>query len=134
MKKQYNFLSPISSSLGFTMIELLVAATIMIVLTTIGLVSYRSINQRARNGKRKADLEQVRSALEQYRVDESTYPQTESFNGMVTTISEYISAQAITDPKNIDPYVYTYSSTDGRDYTVCATLEPDEEGYCLVNP
>ena len=68
----------IKSILGFTMIELLVAATILSILAAIGLVSFNSANVRARDGKRKADLEQARSALELYRSDVGYYPKSYS--------------------------------------------------------
>ncbi|MCL4208570.1 hypothetical protein KJZ63_02975, partial [Patescibacteria group bacterium] len=64
MNKKYGF-----NLFGFTMIELLVVTTIIIILTSIGLVSYTSANRSARNGKRKADMEMVRQALVLYRTD-----------------------------------------------------------------
>ena len=59
---------------GFTFIEILVSVTIIAVLIAIGVASYASVNRRARDAKRKSDLEQVRSALEQYRADIGSYP------------------------------------------------------------
>jgi prepilin-type N-terminal cleavage/methylation domain-containing protein len=53
-------LFPKQSKGGFTMIELLVVTTIIIVLSTIGLISFRQTGMNARNGKRKADLENIR--------------------------------------------------------------------------
>jgi general secretion pathway protein G len=59
---------------GFTLLELLVTATLIAVLTVIGIVSYNSVNKRSRDVKRKSDLEQIRSALEMYRTDNGYYP------------------------------------------------------------
>jgi prepilin-type N-terminal cleavage/methylation domain-containing protein len=124
------------SSFGFTMIELLVAATILAVVSGIGLVSFTSANIRARDGKRKGDLENVRSSLEQYRTDIGSYPVGNVWDDMITTVynAEYLNAQTMYDPKNATPYVYTYTSADGRTYQVCATLEATEAAYCLTNP
>jgi len=61
---------------GFTFIEILVSVTIIAVLIAIGVASYASVNRRARDAKRKSDLEQIRSALEQYRADFGSYPDT----------------------------------------------------------
>lgn len=121
---------------GFTMIELLVVATIIIVLTTIGLVSYSQANQNARNGKRRSDLETVRQALVLYRTDNGTYPDTTSWATMVTTIEDYLANATVTDPKNTGSYVYEYETTDGGvTFTVCATLEPDPgTSYCVSSP
>ena len=63
---------------GFTLIEVLVAVTIIAILTSIGVVSYSSVNKRSRDAKRKGDVEQLRSALEMYRADNSYYPNTGS--------------------------------------------------------
>lgn len=118
---------------GFTMIELLVVTTIIIVITAIGLVSYTSANRNARNGKRKADLEMVRQALVLYRTDNGSYPSGSVFNNMMTTISDYTSATTVTDPKNEGVYVYSYTS-DGIEFTLSAYLEPDDTLYAVTNP
>lgn len=121
------------------MIELLVVATIIIVLTTIGLVSFRSANQNARNGKRRADLETVRQALVLYRTDEGEYPAASgtsngNFTTMISTISDYLSVTTLNDPQNVAPFQYTYTSS-GTNFTVCAYLEPSPgTQYCLTNP
>lgn len=115
------------------MIELLVVTTIIIVLSTIGLVSFRQTGVSARNGKRKADLENVRSSLVLYRTDNGSYPVTSDFDTMISTISEYTSSVSITDPKNDSTYSYAYNSA-GPTFTLTAYLEPDAEAYTLTNP
>jgi general secretion pathway protein G len=123
----------LSRRAGFTMIELLVVTTIIIVLSTIGLISFRQTGMNARNGKRKADLENIRSSLVLYRTDNGSYPATSDFDTMLTTISDYTSSVSITDPKNDDVYVYEYTSA-GPTFTLTAYLEPDAEAYTLTNP
>lgn len=115
------------------MIELLVVTTIIIVITSIGLVSYTSANRSARNGKRKADMEMVRQALVLYRTDNGTYPATSNFATMLSTISDYTSATSVTDPKNEGSYVYSYTS-DGVVFTLTANLEPNGTPYSINNP
>jgi len=124
------------------MIELLVAATILAVLSAIGLVSFQSANLRARDGKRRADLEQARSALELYRSDIGYYPKSyslsnASWNAVISLIggAGYLNTATMDDPKNVAPYVYEYSSNaGGTTYQVCATLEASQASYCLANP
>lgn len=125
---------------GFTMIELLVVTTIIVVLTTIGLVSFQSTTRNARNAKRKADLEAIRSALVLYRSDEGEYLDgsgtSVSFTQMVTDLyaADYYSNPTLSDPKDVAPYVYTYDS-DTVDFELCGHLEPDPgDEYCLTNP
>jgi len=63
-----------SNQAGFSMIELLVVATLIIILTTIGLVSYSKSLLNSRNAKRKTDLETIRQALVMYKLDNGRYP------------------------------------------------------------
>ncbi len=109
------------NSKGFTFIEILVVITIIGLLTTIAVISYSAFLKQSRNAKRKADLEQIRSALEMYRSNEDTYPvgNLSVLSGTLTTT--YIQTLP-TDPKN-PSYVYYYSSAAGTDYTVGAYFE-----------
>jgi len=129
--------------LGFTLIELLVVTAIIIVLTAIGLVNFRSTNINSRNGRRKAQITQVRSALELYRASNSTYPiysgssRVTNFSSLISNSSfnTYLSDDTIVDPVNTSPYQYTYqSNASGFTYSVCYTSEPDSVQTCLTNP
>jgi general secretion pathway protein G len=120
---------------GFTIIELLVVVAIIALLTTIGLISFNQTNKRARDGKRKADLEQVRSALVLYRTDNGAYPSSITWSSMAP-IQTYISATSVKDPLP-SPYAqYTYTSASPyTTFTLCATLEATTpSSYCINNP
>jgi len=126
---------------GFTLIELIVVATIAAILMTIGVVSYTSANIRSRDTKRKSDLEQIRTALEMYRADVGSYPLTGNLNILKT--KSYMQNIPV-DPK--DPtYTYNYTcaaSADGNcySYTLSAHLEgggtcsASPNNYCVYNP
>jgi general secretion pathway protein G len=108
---------------GFTFIEILVVLTIIAVLTAVGVTNYRVANQKARDGKRKADLEQIRAALELYRTDQATYPATLDFGGSLSAGgSTYM--EVIPDDST-SGYNYSYSS-DTNTYSLCAYLERTE--------
>jgi general secretion pathway protein G len=120
---------------GFTLIEILVSATIIAVLTAIGLVSFSIANRNARDAKRKADLEQVRAALEIYRSDNTSYPASANFDTMIGVIASYTTSANVADPKGTAPYVYRYTQAgSGASYTLCATLENTGTDYCLNSP
>jgi general secretion pathway protein G len=113
---------------GFSMIELLVVATIIIVISAIGMVSFRNAGIKSRNAARKADLEVVRQALTLYRADEGAYP-VGSFDAIVSTLqgSDYLTEDEVVDPKGWS-YVYTGSGCDVSSctgFTLSATLEGD---------
>lgn len=118
---------------GFTFIELLVSVTIMAVMMAVAIVSYSNTNQRARDAKRKADLEIIRSALEICRSNTGTYPA--SIAGTVTCSDATITLQTTpVDPK--DGTVYGYARPTTTTYTVSASLELPSypTAYSLSNP
>lgn len=126
---------------AFTMIELLVSATIIILLTAIGLVSFSQASISSRNAKRKADLETLRQALTIYKQDYTYYANstTVDFDALVTSLyaEEYLSEAALTDPKNVTPYTYqatctAVSGTNCTKVTLRAVLEPDAETYDII--
>lgn len=61
---------------GFTLVELLIAISIMAVLSTLGFSLFKSSLARARDSKRMSDLKQIQTALELYHNTNGTYPHT----------------------------------------------------------
>jgi type II secretion system protein G len=59
---------------GFTLIELLVVIAVIGLLASIVLVAVNSVRMKARDVKRKADLKQIRLALEMYYDTNDMYP------------------------------------------------------------
>ena len=111
---------------GFTLIELLVVVAIIGILTSVGILSYRSTNQKARDGRRQAELEQIRTALEIYRSDENVYP-----GALDDLVPSYMQTLP-TDPKT-PTYTYYYSpnTVDYRTYDLCAYSElGDSDDFC----
>lgn len=106
---------------GFTLIEILVVIALIGVLSGLLIVSFQGVRKSARDGKRKADIEQIRAGLEMCRQQSAakTYPQG---NGTVYSsgCSAYI-PQSLNDP--LAGYQYAYSSITKDTYTLCAYLE-----------
>ena len=59
---------------GFTLIELLVVIAIIGVLISISVFSLSDSRKTGRDGRRKADLELIRSGVELYKADCNSYP------------------------------------------------------------
>lgn len=114
---------------GFTLIEILVAVTIIAVLLAIAVVSYTNLNKRSRNAKRYSDLEQLRSALELYRSDNGFYPQYGAADNVYATVANipglvaggYMPALP-TDPNAATPFMIMMTSKSGLNFY----------GYCLA--
>ena len=61
---------------GFTMLELMVVMTLIVVLATMGMTQYKSSQIYAKEAVLKEDLFRLRDAIDQYYADKGTYPST----------------------------------------------------------
>ena len=59
---------------GFTMVELLVVISIIVILASMGMAQYRNSVIRARDAVLKEDLFRMRDAIDQYYADMNKYP------------------------------------------------------------
>ncbi len=109
------------SSAGFSFIEVLVVTTIIAVISAIGVTNYRVANKKARDGRRKGDLEQIKAALELYRTDEGDYPTSITFGSALSSATETYMAEIPDDPLSSNSYVY--SSATGTTFSLGAYLE-----------
>ena len=62
------------SSGGFTLIELMIVMSLIVVLAGIGLTTYTHSQTRARESVLKEDLFRMRDAIDQYYADKNQYP------------------------------------------------------------
>jgi type II secretory pathway pseudopilin PulG len=127
---------------GFSLIELLVVATIIIVISAIGLVSFSQSGKSARDSRRKADLEVVRQALVQYRIDSGAgkypYPAAGSATARYTALGnsgvlspDYLNSLLPVDPKHTGESAYSYAYINAADvdgthvsrFCLCAVME-----------
>jgi general secretion pathway protein G len=65
----------IASSAGFTLIEVLIVITLIVVLASMGMASYTNSVQRSREAVLREDLFRMRDAIDQYYADKNKYPQ-----------------------------------------------------------
>jgi general secretion pathway protein G len=61
-------------SRGFTLLELVMVMTIIVILAAVGVVSYQQLQQKARESVLKADLRDLRRCLDQYAADREKLP------------------------------------------------------------
>ncbi|MFH2019725.1 MAG: type II secretion system protein [bacterium] len=59
---------------GFTLVELLIVMAILGILATLGISNFQTARVKARDAKRKSDLQTVAKSLEAYVNDHSAYP------------------------------------------------------------
>jgi general secretion pathway protein G len=59
---------------GFTLIELMVVISLIVILASMGLVQYRQSVVRSKEAVLKEDLFRMRDAIDQYYADKNQYP------------------------------------------------------------
>jgi len=59
---------------GFTMIELLIVMTLIVVLASVGMTQYRNSVTRAQEATLKEDLFRMRDAMDQFYADKNKWP------------------------------------------------------------
>jgi general secretion pathway protein G len=64
------------SAAGFTIIELLVVISLIIILSSMGMAQYRTSVIHAREATLKEDLFRLRDSIDQYYADKGQYPST----------------------------------------------------------
>jgi len=116
---------------GFSLIELLVVITILGVLAAIGLTSYRTANMKARDSRRQADIQAIRSALEVYRADKDEYPSKlddSEFNSNL-----YFSEGHVPQDPSSDGCGYDYTTTAvQQSYTLTYCMETGDNPGVLI--
>jgi prepilin-type N-terminal cleavage/methylation domain-containing protein len=101
---------------AFTLIELLVVISIIGVLTTLIVANFSDARVRARDTRRKQELNQLKTALRLYYNDNQAYPVNAA--GIGATGAVFQSGTTIYMKKLPDEFAYTANGTDGFFLTV----------------
>ena len=133
---------------AFTLVELLVVLAIISILATLTISTLQAQRLKARDARRKMDVDALRKAIELYSVDEEKYSEQDSSwccieaagaesdqcNAYAADISEYISSVP-KDPlypqlQDGTTSCYWYKTKDsGREYKIRVLLEQPKEYY-----
>lgn len=113
---------------GFSLIELLVIIAILAIIFILLLLSMGKQVPQSRDAERKADLEKIKVAFEDYYNDEACYPPPDVLqNCEGADFRPYLSSIPC-DPMSGDPYIYIPLQADGcKGYRVLAGLERDDD-------
>ncbi len=101
----------LSRSRGFTIIELLVVMTILVILASVGMTQYRNSVRRAEEATLKENLFRMRDAIDQFYADKNKYPAD-----LADLVSEGYIREVPTDPltKSKDTWTTTQAEPDAN--------------------
>lgn len=110
---------------GFTLLELLIVIVIIGILAVLIIPNLASGPARGRDSQRKSDLRNIKTALESYYNDNTSYPAASSLKTDLEGGSSPYMKTVPTDPKTKADYTYTPSPSGGpyTSYTLTVTLE-----------
>lgn len=111
---------------GFSLVELLVVITIIAILSVVAYTAVGGQTVKARDSKRKQDLNTIQQALEIYFAEMGTYPNAPLTNG---TGAGEIPKKYLSDiPQDPGTAGHSYLFVkSGATYQIAATLEKDGE-------
>lgn len=120
---------------GFTLIEFLVIATVVGILSSFALVSFQRTARISRDNRREKDMQILRVAMESYYETYHDYPVAATFAVLMANANfmQFVQASTIQDPVNSGSYVYTANSTLS-DYQLCYQQENASGIRCITNP
>ena len=99
----------VSVQLGFTLLELMIVITIIIILAAIALPQYQKTVKQAREAVLRDDLNQMRKLIDQYAADKGKLPQS---------LDELVSAGYMREVP-VDPF------TDNKDWSPTTGEDPN---------
>ncbi len=118
------------SSHAFTLIELLIVVAIIGILAAIAVPNFLNAQIRAKIARSKADMKNLSTALESYRVDNNMYPPTPSTAGNLrfARLARLTSPVSYMSSVPLDPF------RQGIDPAQSRMFQPEDSAYPLWDP
>ncbi len=113
---------------GFTLIEVLIVITLIVILASVGMPTYQNSVRRAQEATLKENLFRMNDAIDQYYADKNKYPQSlpdlvsDGYlrdipkDPMTDSADTWVTVPAEPDPNNpaAEPGVYAVKSGSDR--------------------
>lgn len=108
---------------AFTLIELLIVVAIVAILALFAIYTFQKQLMKARDGKRKADLNKISIIFEDYYNDHQRYPDADALSTCDgNTLKPYLNSIPC-DPLTKKPYCYVFDAPFAKSFRVLSSLE-----------
>jgi general secretion pathway protein G len=126
---------------GFTILELLVVMAIIAILAGLGSKGYSSAKRQAKESRAKVEIEKLRNALNEYRVEYGGYPDqslSDSFNSLadIDFLTNTVEGIELVDPWGrtyqylcTNQFIYRIWSEGQNAETDDDNISPSKTGY-----
>jgi prepilin-type N-terminal cleavage/methylation domain-containing protein len=103
---------------GFTIVELLIVIVVIGILATLVIVTFSGIQQKARDTKRKTDINAIDSHVEAYYANSGNYPTLAAVNDATWrgTNMKGLDPNALQDPKGSSQALVSAPAANGYAY------------------
>ncbi len=120
-----------SSARGFTLIEVMIVVTLVVILASVGMATYTNSVHRAREAVLKEDLFRMRDAIDQFYADRNQYPQ-----GLEDLVSEGYLREIPKDPMtdSAETWNVEQSENDANNPAAIAGIVNVRSGSEAVSP
>jgi general secretion pathway protein G len=120
-----------SSARGFTLIEVMIVVTLVVILASVGMATYTNSVHRAREAVLKEDLFRMRDAIDQFYADRNQYPE-----GLEDLVSEGYLREIPKDPMtdSAETWNVEQSENDANNPAAVAGIVNVRSGSEAVSP
>lgn len=102
-------------------LEMLILVAVVVILAAVSVVSFLSMQDRAREAQTELAMENIVTAIELYRIDQEEYPPSGEGPQLIARLSDYLEGLPAQDAWG-NPYVYVNT---GDGYTLSS---PGKDG------
>jgi len=123
---------------GFTLVELLIVVALLAILSAITIAYFTGQIFKGNDAKRKADVNRIQVAVEEYEKDHNCYPKYIDYCGANSGSSEiypYLNNIPCDPVKNV-PFVYIYDTSNPDCpgwYKIYSILQNTQDGSVIPN-
>lgn len=119
---------PLNKRPGFTLIEVMIVVAIVVILAILAMFMLTNNLAKSRDGKRKADIDRIKIAFEDYYGDQNTFPPETILSNCGSDEFKPYLPNIPCDPKTKKPYCYIYDTDNGgQNYRILSSLEYEDD-------